>query len=139
LIRKHAGWTPIVIEKADQELVLQRRQGQGGAGIQRRGTRPFTFKTTFGEVTVQRSRISHNLDGTINDIVPQEGEPLIVAQRERARAVLDGASEAQLALLGPWGFSAASGGCWSWETVPHGFEHGSRAWGFPSKLVQLWE
>jgi hypothetical protein len=31
------------------------------------------------------------------------------------------------------GFSAASAGCWSWATVPHGFEHGSRAWGFPSK------
>ncbi len=52
----------VFIEKADQELVLQRRRGKGGCGIQRRGTRPFTFKTTFGEVTVQRSRISHNLD-----------------------------------------------------------------------------
>ena len=31
----------------------------------RRGTRPFTFKTTFGEVTVERLRISHNHDGTI--------------------------------------------------------------------------
>jgi Uncharacterised protein family (UPF0236) len=146
----------VLIEKADQELVLQRRQGKGGAGIQRRGTRPFTFKTTFGEVTVERSRISHNHDGTIEtpsatvwntshqlaitenlrdavcdqmsnlsagkscanvcqyagdesllgrstiiDIVHQEGEQLIVAQRERARAVLDGASEAQLSLLGP--------------------------------------
>jgi len=55
----------VLIEKADQELVLQRRQGKGGAGIQRRGTRPFTFKTIFGEVTVERSRISHNCDGTI--------------------------------------------------------------------------
>jgi hypothetical protein len=146
----------VLIEKADQELVLQHRQGKAGAGIQRRGTRPFTFKTTFGEVTVQRSRISHNHDGTIAipsatvwntshqlaitenlrdavcdqmsdrsagkssaavcqyagdgnllgrstviDIVHREGEQLIVAQRERARAVLDGASEAQLALLGP--------------------------------------
>ena len=145
-----------LIEKADQELVLQHRHGKGGAGIQRRGTRPFTFKTIFGEVTVQRSRISHNYDGTIEipsvtawntshqlaitqnlrdavcdqmsdqsagksradvcqyaedenllgrstviDIVHQEGEQLIVAQRERARAVLGGASEAQLALLGP--------------------------------------
>ena len=43
-----------LIEKADQELVLQNRRGKAGAGIQRRGTRPFTFKTTFGEVTVQR-------------------------------------------------------------------------------------
>ena len=42
-----------LIEKADQELVLQQRHGKGGAGIQRRGTRPFTFKTIFGEVTVR--------------------------------------------------------------------------------------
>jgi Uncharacterised protein family (UPF0236) len=145
-----------LIEKADQELVLQHRHGKGGAGIQRRGTRPFTFKTIFGEVTVQRSRISHNQDGmmevpsanawntshqlhitqnlrdavcdqmsdqsagktradicqyagdedllgrsTIIDIVHQEGEQVIVAQRQRARAVLEEATEAQLALLGP--------------------------------------
>ena len=38
---------------------------QSRRGIQRRGTRPFTFKTTFGEVTVQRSRISHKHDDTI--------------------------------------------------------------------------
>jgi hypothetical protein len=38
---------------------------------------------------------------TIIDIVHQEGEQLIVAQRERARGILCGASEAQLALLGP--------------------------------------
>src|SRR5271166_4644207 len=38
---------------------------------------------------------------TIIDIVHQEGEQLVRAQRERGRAVLDGASEAQLALLGP--------------------------------------
>jgi hypothetical protein len=55
----------VLIEKADQELLLQRRDGKGGGGIQRRGTRPFTFKTTFGEVTVQRSRIRHNHDGTM--------------------------------------------------------------------------
>ena len=55
----------VLIEKADQELVLQQRHGKGGAGIQRRGTRPFTFKTTFGEVTVQRSRIRHKQDGTM--------------------------------------------------------------------------
>jgi hypothetical protein len=145
-----------LIEKADQELVLQRRHGKGGDGIQRRGTRPYTFKTTFGEVTVRRSRISHNRDGsievpsavawgtshqlmitanlrdavcdqmgdqsarqsrddicqyagdegllgpsTIIDIVHQEGEHLIAAQRERARAILADASQAQLALLGP--------------------------------------
>jgi hypothetical protein len=145
-----------LIEKADQELVLQRRHGHGGGGIQRRGTRPFTFKTTFGEVTVHRSRIRHNHDdtmeipsasawdtphqlaitqnlrdavcdqmsdhsagqsrvdlgqaagdedllgrSTIIEILHQEGEQLIAAQRRRARAVLDGASEAQLSLLGP--------------------------------------
>src|SRR3954454_25060820 len=54
-----------LIEKADQEVVLARRHGRAGAGIQCRGTRPFTFKTIFGEVTVQRSRISHNHDGSI--------------------------------------------------------------------------
>jgi hypothetical protein len=145
----------VLIEKADQELVLQRRHGKGGCGIQRRGTRPFTFKTTFGEVTVQRSRIAHNRDhsmeipsatawgtshqltitrnlrdaacdhvsdqsagrsradigqaagdadllgrSTILEIVHQEGEQLIAAQRRRAQAILDGASEDQRALLG---------------------------------------
>lgn len=54
----------VLIEKSDKELVLEQRHGKGGAGIQRRGTRPHTFKTTFGEVTVQRSRISHHHDGT---------------------------------------------------------------------------
>jgi hypothetical protein len=146
----------VLIEKADHELVLQQRHGKGDAGIQRRGTRPFTFKTTFGEVTVGRSRIFHKKDGTMEvpsavawntshqltitqnlrdavcdqmsdqsagksradigqyagdesllgrstilDIVHQEGEQLIVAQRERAQAILSGASEAQLAMLGP--------------------------------------
>jgi Uncharacterised protein family (UPF0236) len=38
---------------------------------------------------------------TIIDIVPQEGEHLIAAQRERTRAILAEASEAQLARLGP--------------------------------------
>jgi Uncharacterised protein family (UPF0236) len=145
-----------LIEKADQELVLQQRQGKGGEGIQRRGTRPFTFKARFGEVTVNRSRISHKSDGTIEtpsarawqtphqlaitanlraavcdqvsdqsvgkslaevcesagdddllgrgtvlEIVHQEGARLIDAQRRRARSILDGGSETQLALLGP--------------------------------------
>jgi hypothetical protein len=146
----------VLIEKADQELVLSRRHGKAGVGIQRRGTRPFTFKTLFGEVTVRRSRISHLHDGTIEipsatawgtphqlaitqnlrdavcdrmgdqsarqsrtgigqaagdeqllgpstiiEIVHQEGERLITAQRQRARSILDGGSEAQRALLGP--------------------------------------
>jgi hypothetical protein len=146
----------VLIEKADQELVLQQRHGKDDAGIQRKGTRPFTFKTTFGEVDVERSRILHKTDGTIEvpsavawktshqlmitqnlrdavcdqmsaqsagksrddvgryagdedllgrstiiDIVHQEGKQLIVAQRERAQAILSDASEAQLAMLGP--------------------------------------
>src|SRR5512138_124666 len=37
-----------LIEKADQELVLQRRHGKGGGGIQRRGTRPSPLKMTVG-------------------------------------------------------------------------------------------
>jgi hypothetical protein len=145
-----------LIEKADQELVLHRRHGKSGAGIQRKGTRPFTFKTIFGEVTVQRSRILHKYDGTIEtpsaaawntshqlmitrnlreavcdqmsdqsaresradicqyagdenllgpstiiDIIHQEGEQLIAAQRDRARSILSEASQAQLARLGP--------------------------------------
>ena len=53
-----------LIEKADRELVLNGRDGKAAAGIQRRGTRPFTFKTLFGAVTVQRCRISHRHDGT---------------------------------------------------------------------------
>jgi hypothetical protein len=146
----------VLIEKADRELVLQQRHGKANAGIQRKGTRPFTFKTIFGEVTVGRSRILHKVDGTIEvpsarawntshqlmitgnlrdavcdqmgdqsaresradigqyagdedllgsstiiDIVHQEGERLIAARRERARAILADASETQLARLGP--------------------------------------
>jgi Uncharacterised protein family (UPF0236) len=146
----------VLIEKADQQLVLRRRHGKGGGGIHRRGTRPFTFKTTFGDVTVQRSRISHKHDdsieipsatawntshqlaitrnlrdavcdqmsdqsagksrtdvcrqagdedflgrSTIIEIVHQEGAELIAAQRRRARAALEGASESERALLGP--------------------------------------
>jgi len=146
----------VLIEKADHELVLEQRHGKGNAGIQRRGTRPFTFKTVFGEVIVERSRILHKKDDTMEvpaavawntshqlmitqnlrdavcdqmsaqsqsrscadvcqdagdenllgrstvlDIVHQEGERLITAQRERARSILADATEAQLALLGP--------------------------------------
>jgi len=146
----------VLIEAADKDLVLQRRHGKGGAGIQRRGTRPHTFKTTFGEVPAKRSRISHHHDGTIEvpsatawntshqltitqnlrdavcdqmsdqsagksradvcqsagdesllgrstvlDILHERGQQLVDAQRQRARAILDDVSEAQLALLGP--------------------------------------
>src|SRR3954447_14925584 len=55
----------VLIEKADHELVLEQRHGRGNGGIQRRGTRPCTFKTAFGAVTVQRARILHKKDGTI--------------------------------------------------------------------------
>jgi Uncharacterised protein family (UPF0236) len=55
----------VLIEKADQELVLHQRHGKGAAGIERKGTRPFTFKTIFGAVTVSRSRILHKADDTI--------------------------------------------------------------------------
>src|SRR3954471_22349547 len=144
-----------LIEKADHELVLQQRHGKADAGIQRRGTRPFTFKTVFGEVPVPRSRIlltkegttevpsavawktSHQLripgdprdavcdqmsdqsaresraavcqyagdedllgSGTIVEIGHQEGERLIAARRQRARALPADASEARLARLG---------------------------------------
>jgi len=146
----------VLIEKADHELVLQQRHGKGGDGLQCRGTRPYTFKTLFGEVTVRRTRVCHKRDGsmeipsarawgtphqlaitqnlrdavcdrmgdqsarqsrtdigqsagdeellglsTILEIVHQEGERLMVAQRQRAQSILDGGSEAQLALLGP--------------------------------------
>jgi hypothetical protein len=146
----------LLMEKADHELILQQRHGKGDAGIQRRGTRAFTFKTIFGEVIVRRSRVSHQKDGTIEtpaaiawnpshqlmitqnlrdavcdrmsdqsagksradvcehagdedllgrstiiDIVHQEGEQLIVAQRQRAQTILSGASEAEWAMLGP--------------------------------------
>jgi hypothetical protein len=38
---------------------------------------------------------------TVIDIVHEEGEELVVAQRQRARAILDNALESHLALLGP--------------------------------------
>jgi hypothetical protein len=53
-----------LIEHADRQLVLSRRAGKGGRGIQLRGTRPFTFKTVFGTVAVRRTRIAHHADGT---------------------------------------------------------------------------
>ena len=53
-----------LLETADHELVLQRRHGKGSGGIRRRGTRPFTFTTIVGEVTVERPWISHTRDDT---------------------------------------------------------------------------
>ena len=49
----------VLIEKADHELVLQHRHGKAGAGIQRRGTRPFTFKTIFGDVIAESGLTTH--------------------------------------------------------------------------------
>jgi hypothetical protein len=146
----------VLMEKADQELILEQRRGKGGAGIRLRGTRPLTFKTTFGEVAVARSRIEHKQDGamevpsarawntshqlhitqnlrdavcdqmsehssgtsleqlcdragdpdllgrsTVIEIVHDQGGRLIQAQRQRARATLAEASQADLAALGP--------------------------------------
>jgi hypothetical protein len=47
-----------LIEHADRQLVLAGRRGDAGRGIQLRGTRPFRFKTLFGTVTVDRTRIT---------------------------------------------------------------------------------
>lgn len=52
-----------LIEHADRQLVLARRSSRDGRGIQLRGTRPFTFKTIFGTVAVQRLRVTHRSDG----------------------------------------------------------------------------
>jgi hypothetical protein len=76
----------VLIEKADHELILQRRHGKDGAGIQRRGTRPYTFKTIFGEVTVRRSRILHNKDGTMevpSAVVWHTSHQLMITQNLR--------------------------------------------------------
>src|SRR4051794_29738256 len=52
-----------LIRHADGQLVLAARAGQGGQGIQLRGTRPFHFKTLFGTVEVDRIRVTHRGDG----------------------------------------------------------------------------
>jgi hypothetical protein len=52
------------IQQTDTELILARRHGKEGQGIICRGTTPFTFKTVFGTVKVQRRRIEHRADGT---------------------------------------------------------------------------
>jgi len=52
-----------LMEKADQEVVLEHRAGDHAQGIQRRGTRPYTFVTEFGTVTIERIRVSHRADG----------------------------------------------------------------------------
>jgi hypothetical protein len=52
-----------LMEKADRDVVLEVRDGDQGQGIQRRGTRPYTFVTDFGTVTIERIRVSHRADG----------------------------------------------------------------------------
>src|SRR6476469_9988112 len=84
-----------LIEKADQQLVLQQRRGKGDAGIERRGTRPFTFKTTFGAVTVPRSRILHKHDGTMEvpSAVAWDTSHQLMITRNLRDAVCDQMSE----------------------------------------------
>jgi hypothetical protein len=53
-----------LMELADRELVLKKRAGREGKGIQRIGTRPYPFKTSFGTVMVPRIRIKHKSDGS---------------------------------------------------------------------------
>jgi hypothetical protein len=48
-----------LMEQADREAVLRSRAGKEGQGIQCRGSRPYSFRTVFGTVEIQRSRISH--------------------------------------------------------------------------------
>ncbi len=50
-----------------------------------------------------------------------------------AEAYAGGPVVASLALLLELGVLSGSVGCWSWATVPPGFERRSRAWGFLSK------
>jgi hypothetical protein len=52
-----------LMEKADHEVVLGIRHGDAAQGIQRRGTRPYTFVTPFGTVTIERIRVSQRADG----------------------------------------------------------------------------
>jgi hypothetical protein len=52
-----------LMEKADSQAVLDVRDGDQGQGIQRRGTRPYTFLTPFGTVVIERTRVSHRADG----------------------------------------------------------------------------
>ena len=61
-----------LIEKADQELVLQNRRGKAGPLVSSEpGDAAVHLQDNLGEVTVQRSRISHKHDDTIE--VPWPG------------------------------------------------------------------
>ena len=52
-----------LMEKANHQVVLDIRDGDQGQGIQLRGTRPYTFITPFGTVTIDRIRVCHRADG----------------------------------------------------------------------------
>jgi hypothetical protein len=52
-----------LMEQADHQVVLGIRDGDRGQGIQLRGTRPYTFVTPFGTVTIARTRVRHRADG----------------------------------------------------------------------------
>jgi hypothetical protein len=52
------------IEVADRELILKERAGKEGKGIQRIGTRRYTFKTIIGPIVVKRIRIKHKADNS---------------------------------------------------------------------------
>jgi hypothetical protein len=52
-----------LMETADRHVVLGSRDGDQGQGIQLRGTRPYTFVTPFGAVTIARTRVCHRADG----------------------------------------------------------------------------
>jgi hypothetical protein len=52
-----------LMEKADHQVVLDIRDGDQDQGLQRRGTRPYTFVTQFGTVSIERIRVSHRSDG----------------------------------------------------------------------------
>jgi hypothetical protein len=152
-----------LLEKADHELVLQRRHGKGG-GIQRWGTRPSpsrpssakspsngpgsltsararwrsrrrspgTYRTSWPSpgtsatlsaircTTDPRTRAAPTSAGTLETRTCWGGarswrsclrkvSGLIAAERERARALLEDAPEARLAVLGPSDPDAAAG------------------------------
>ena len=52
-----------LMEESDREEALRSRAGKQRQGIQSRGSRPYSFRTVFGTVQIQRSRISHRADG----------------------------------------------------------------------------
>jgi hypothetical protein len=52
-----------VMQSADTPLVFARRAGKDGQGIQLRGTLPYSLKTRFGTVSIERTRFRHRVDG----------------------------------------------------------------------------